>query len=104
MVLSVFIFPITWVDHMVLLLIPFTQIALAAHEGDAVGSAPALALASYAVAEAVLPLFWIYWIMWFVPLLGISAAIARMSGALAFWAAYRLGCLAAAPVSKLSSY
>jgi hypothetical protein len=98
----VFIFPITWVDHMVLLLIPFTQIALAAHEGDAVGSAPRLALASYAVAEAVLPLFWIYWLTWYVPLLAISAAIARVSGALAFCAAYRF--VFQCPRSRCSVY
>jgi alpha-1,2-mannosyltransferase len=101
-VLAVFIFPITWVDHMVLLLIPFTQIALAAHEGDAVGSAPRLALASYAVAEAVLPLFWIYWLTWYVPLLAISAAIARVSGALAFCAAYRF--VFQCPRSRCSVY
>jgi hypothetical protein len=88
---------------MVLLLIPFTRTALAAHEGDAVGSAPTLALASYAVAESVLPLFWIYWLTWYVPLLAISAAIARVSGALAFCAAYRLGSPAAVSVSELTS-
>jgi hypothetical protein len=96
-VLAVFIFPITWIDHMVLLLIPFTQIALAAYEGDAVGSAPALALASYAVAGAVLPMFWIYWLMWFVPLLPVSGALARASGVLAFCSAYQFA--VAAPVS-----
>jgi hypothetical protein len=89
-VLAVFIFPICWVDHMVLLLIPFTQIALAAYEGEAVGFAPALALASYVVAEALLPMFWIYWLIWLVPLLPVSAAISRLSGTLAFCAAYRL--------------
>lgn len=91
-VLSVFIFPITWIHHIVLLLIPFAQITLAAYEGEAVGSAPAWALASYALAEVTLPLFWIYCLTWFVPLLPVSAAIAQVSGALAFWAAYRLGC------------
>jgi alpha-1,2-mannosyltransferase len=90
-VLTVFIFPITWIDHLVLLLIPFSQIAIAAYEGDAIGSAPALALASYLVAEVMLPLFWIYWLTWFVPLLSISAAVAQASGVLAFCAAYRLG-------------
>ncbi len=89
-VLAVFIFPITWIDHMVLLLLLFAQIVLDAHEGDARGSAATLALASYAVAEIVLPLFWIYWLTWYVPLLPVSAAIAQVSGVLAFCAAYRL--------------
>jgi hypothetical protein len=92
MVLSVFLFPITWIHHMVLLLIPFTQIALATYEGDPAGSAPALALASYAAAEMVLPLFWIYWLTRYVPLLAWSAAIAQVSGLLAACAAYRLAC------------
>lgn len=89
-VLAVFIFPITWVDHMVLLLLLFAQIVLDAHEGDACGSALTLALASYAVAEIVLPLFWIYWLTWYVPLLPVCGVIAQVSGLLAFCAAYRL--------------
>lgn len=89
-VLVVFLFPITWINHMVLLLIPLSQIAVGAYQGDRVGCAPVLALASYVVAEMVLPLFWIYWLTWFVPLLRISAILAQLSGALAFCGAYQL--------------
>src|ERR1019366_122927 len=89
-VLAVFLFPITWIHHMVLLLIPFSQTVLAAREGEADGSAPMLALWSYAVSAAMLPLFWIYWLTWYVPLLPVCGVIAQVSGVLAFCAAYRL--------------
>ena len=89
-VLAVFLFPITWIHHMVLLLIPFAQTVLAAREGEADGSAPMLALWSYAVSAAMLPLFWIYWLTWYVPLLPVCGVIAQVSGVLAFCAAYRL--------------
>lgn len=89
-VLTVFIFPISWIHHMVLLLLLFAQVVLDAHEGNASGSVPTLAIGSYAVAEIALPLFWIYWLTWYIPLLPVSAAIAQVSGVLAFWAAYRL--------------
>jgi hypothetical protein len=96
-VLAVFIFPITWIHHMVLLLIPLAQALTTARYGRASRSAVVLATASYLTAEAVAPLFWTYWLTWRTWLLVPCGVIAQLAGVLAFCSAYQLA--VAAPVS-----
>jgi uncharacterized membrane protein YhaH (DUF805 family) len=89
-VLAVFIFPITWVHHLVLLLIPLGQAMVAAKCGRASRSAVVLAAASYLTAEAVMPLFWTYWLTWRTSLLVPSGILAQLAGVLALSSAYQL--------------
>jgi glycosyl transferase family 87 len=96
-VLAVFIFPITWIHHMVLLLIPLAQPLTAARHDRAMRRAVVLAAASYLTADAVMPLFWVYWLTWRTWLLAPSGVMAQLAGALAFCSAYQLA--VAAPVS-----
>jgi hypothetical protein len=98
---AVFIFPITWIHHMVLLLIPLAQTLTAARYGRASRSAVVLATASYLTTAAVAPLFWTYWLTWRTWLLVLSGVIAQLAGVLAVCSAYRLA--VAAPVSRTAA-
>jgi hypothetical protein len=100
-VLAVFIFPVTWIHHMVLLLIPLAQTLTATRYDGARRSAVVLAAASYLTADAVTPLFWTYWLTWRTWLLVPSGVLAQVAGALALCAAYRLAVVA--PVSGKSA-
>ena len=100
-VLAVFIFPITWIHHMVLLLIPLAQTLTAARHGRASRSAVVLAAASYLTAAAVVPLFWTYWLTWRTWLLVPSGVLAQAAGVLALCSAYQLA--VAAPVSATAA-
>jgi len=100
-VLAVLIFPITWIHHMVLLLIPLAQTLTAARLGRASRSAVVLATASYLTAAAVVPLFWTYWLTWRTWLLVPSGVLAQAAGVLALCSAYQLA--VTAPVSATTA-
>jgi alpha-1,2-mannosyltransferase len=99
-VLAVFLFPITWIHHMVLLLIPLAQILTATWHGRATLSTTALGIASYIAVAAVIPLFWIDWMSSLEWLLTPSRAISQVAGVLAFCSAYQLAVTAPVPVTS----